>query len=132
VRGGDGPIARKVVGVILRSVGEDVDDDEGSNTDEADAKWTLISYNRVVNANRWLLINIRESCACRWNAMKESCNTGAAGDVLVAAAATEVTGMGPFTGGTEGWGGLSDILGSVGSLIPDCYGQRLGLMLCGC
>ena len=42
--------------------------------------------------------------------MKESCDTGAAGDVLVAAAALEVTGMGLVAGGTEGWGGLSDIL----------------------
>lgn len=132
VRGGDAPIARKVVGVILRSVGEDVNDDEGSNTDEADAKWTSIASNWAVNANRWLMINIWESCAYRWNAMKESCNTGASSDVLVAAAATEVTGMGPFAGGTESWGGLSDILGLVRSLIPDCYGQRLGLMLCGC
>jgi hypothetical protein len=39
-----------------------------------------------------------------WNAMKESCDKGAVGDVLVAAAASEVTGMELVAGGTEGWG----------------------------
>ena len=56
------------------------------------------------------MINVWESNTCCWNTMKESCDTGAAGDVLVAAAALEVTGMGLVAGGTEGWGGLSDNL----------------------
>jgi hypothetical protein len=37
--------------------------------------------------------------------MKESCDTGAMGDVLVAIAAPKVTRMGPIAGGTEGWEG---------------------------
>jgi hypothetical protein len=39
------------------------------------------------------------------------------GDVLVVAAAPEVTGMGPAAGGTKGWGGSSNILGSTRFLL---------------
>jgi hypothetical protein len=50
--------------------------------------------------------------------MKESYDTGAVGDMLVAAA-PEVAEMVPIAGETESWGGSSNILGSVRSTIPD-------------
>jgi hypothetical protein len=34
------------------------DHNEGSITDKAGADWTSIAPNRVVNADRWLMINI--------------------------------------------------------------------------
>jgi hypothetical protein len=54
--------------------------------------------------------------------MKEFCDTG---DVLVAAAAPEVVGMVVVTGETEGWGGSSDILGSVRSSDTRLLGTGL-------
>jgi hypothetical protein len=48
------------------------------------------------------MINVWESCTCRWNTTKESCDTCAVGNVLVVAAAPKVAGMGLVAEGTEG------------------------------
>jgi hypothetical protein len=83
--------------------------------DEAGMSWTSIAPNRAVSADRWLRINVWESCTCRWNAMKESCYTGAVGDVPVVAAASEVAGMGIVAEGTDNCGESLDTLGSARS-----------------
>jgi hypothetical protein len=86
----------------LRSGGKTWDDDEGSIMYGAGVDWTLIAPNWAVSADRWLVINVWKSSTCRWNTMKESCDMGAVGDMLVAAAALEVAGMGSVARGTEG------------------------------